>query len=169
MKQDPLHYPETTLQKILLTQPRTTQRIIALAYATGSRVSELNQITPEDIIQEEEYLHISCKVLKKRKINEKNTKRIALVRIDEIWLIEPIQELINSTEPHKPLVPLNRFKIYYIIKKATGLNPHMLRSIRATHLAQKGFTAHQLKHFFGWSSVSPSDAYVKLNVDDLRY
>jgi hypothetical protein len=32
-----------------------------------------------------------------------------------------------------------------------------------------GFSAYQLKSFFGWSSITPSDFYVKLNTKDLRY
>ena len=169
MKHDPTDYPEDKLKQILITLPQTTQRMVALAYASGARVSELNQITKQDINENEGYLEIRCKVLKKKDAKEKNLKRTALVRLDETWLVEPIVQLCNSTEDNQPLIPLNRFKIYYQIKKATGLNPHMFRAIRASHLAKKGFTAHQLKQFFGWSSVSPSDYYVRLNVEDLRY
>jgi site-specific recombinase XerD len=169
MKHDPTDYPEHKLKSILFTLDKTTQRIIALAYASGARVSELNKITKEDISINEQYMEIRCLVLKKRNAKEKNLKRIALVRLDEDWVVTPINELINSTPEGLPLVNLNRFKIHYLLKKSTGLNPHMFRAIRATHLAQKGFTAHQLKHFFGWSSVAPSDSYVKLNVEDLRY
>jgi len=60
-------------------------------------------------------------------------------------------------------------KIWRILNEAYGINPHGFRKIRATHLVQFGFSAHQLKHFFGWSSVAPSDYYVKLNTDDLNY
>lgn len=169
MKQDPTDYPEEKIKQILNTTPKETKNIIALAYASGSRVSELNQITKQDITTNEGYLEIRCKVLKKKKTTEKNLKRTALVRLDETWLTEPINQLCNNTEPNQPLIPLNRFQIYYLLKKNTGLNPHMFRAIRASHLAKKGFTAHQLKQFFGWSSVSPSDYYVRLNVEDLRY
>lgn len=169
MKHDPTDYPETKLKEMILTLKYPTKNIIALAYSSGSRVSELIKITKEDIAVNENYLEIRCVVLKKKNAKEKNLKRVALVRLDETWLIEPIQELLNLTEPNKPLISWNRFKVYHEIKNATGLNPHMFRAIRATQLAKKGFTAHQLKQFFGWSSVSPSDFYVRLNVEDLRY
>ena len=169
MKQDPTDYPEQRLKQILLTLTQPTKSIVALAYASGARVSELIKIKPEDISINEGYMEIRCIVLKKRDAKEKNLKRIALVRLDEDWVVEPIKELLASTTPESSLVAWNRFKVYHEIKKATGLNPHMFRAIRATHLAQKGFTAHQLKQFFGWSSVSPSDFYVRLNVEDLRY
>ncbi len=169
MKLDPLHYPEDALKTIITNLTIDKQRIAVLAYATGARVSELNQIMPEDIKEEDRYLRISCKVLKKKTEKDKNEKRVALVRLDEAWLINPIKGLIMDTAPLTPLVNLSRFKIYYLLKRYTGINPHMFRAIRATHLAQKGYTAHQLKHFFGWSTVAPSDYYVKLNTKDLEY
>ena len=169
MKQDPTDYPEQRLKQILITLTQPTKSIVALAYASGARVSELIKIAPEDISTNEGYMEIRCIVLKKRDSKEKNLKRIALVRLDEAWVVEPIRELLLNALPNSTLIAWNRFKVYHEIKNATGLNPHMLRAIRATHLAQKGFTAHQLKQFFGWSSVSPSDFYVRLNVEDLRY
>jgi len=169
MKHDPLDYPETKLKEMVINLDKATKNILVLAYASGTRVSELNQITKNDISINEGYLEIRCKVLKKKKSKEKNLKRVALIRLDETWLVEPIQELVSNAVDDTPLIPLNRFKIYYLIKKNTKINPHMFRAIRATHLAQKGYSAHQLKQFFGWSSVSPSDYYVRLNVEDLRY
>jgi integrase len=169
MKQDPTHYPQSTLKELILSLPLTKRNIAILAYATGARVSELNKITPEDIKVNEGYLEISCKVLKKKKESEKNEKRIALIRLDEEWLVKPIQELVALTTPRTPLICYNRFQIYHWLKRGIGINPHMFRALRATHLAQKGYTAHQLKHFFGWSTVAPSDYYVKLNTKDLRY
>jgi integrase/recombinase XerD len=169
MKIDPLYYTEERLQNILTNLPKREQRIVALAYATGARVSELIQITKEDISIEEGYMNISCKVLKKRKKDEQNQRRLAIVRLDETWVITPINELLAESLPGKPLINYNRVTLYRWLKGKTGINPHGFRAIRATHLAKKGFTAHQLKHFFGWSSVSPSDYYVRLNVKDLRY
>ena len=169
MKYDPTDYSEDKLKQILLTLTQPTKSIVALAYGSGARVSELIKITKEDISINENYLEIRCIVLKKKEAKEKNLKRIALVRLDETWLVEPIQELMHNTQNSLPLITWNRFKVYHKLKKATGLNPHMFRAIRASHLAKKGFTAHQLKQFFGWSSVSPSDYYVRLNVEDLRY
>jgi integrase len=170
MKIDPAHYPLEKLKEIINNLPTREKQIAVLAYATGSRVSELNQITPEDITEDENYLYISCKVLKKRTYTEKNTKRVALIRQDETWLIISIKLLLKETKPFTPLVPLHRATIFRILKKSTGINPHSFRAIRATHLATKfHFTAHQLKKFFGWSSVAPSDFYVSMNVEDIKY
>lgn len=170
MKIDPTHYPYHKLQTIITNLQEEEQQITALAYGTGARVSELNKITPEDITQDEQYMYISCKVLKKRTYTDKNKKRLALIRLDENWLIIPIKQLAEKTKPFSPLVPFHRSTIFRKLKTSTGINPHSFRAIRATHLASKfRFTAHQLKQFFGWSSVAPSDFYVSLNVDDIKY
>lgn len=169
MKIDPNRYTPERLEQIVKNCPPKISRIAALAYATGARVSELNKITKEDILENEGYLEISCPVLKKRKPSLKHIKRIALVRMDEEWLVNRIKQLIKITPDFKPLVDENRITLYRWLKENTGINPHGFRAIRATHLAKKGFTAHQLKQFFGWSSVTPSDFYVVLNTKDLRY
>ena len=49
MKIDPTHYSEERIKQMLITLPQREQTIVALAYGSGARVSELNQIVPEDI------------------------------------------------------------------------------------------------------------------------
>jgi len=157
------------MKELITSASSEAQQIGALAYATGARVSELNQITRQDIQVKKDYLEITCKVLKKRKKEEQDLTRIALVRLDENWLVDPIQKLCENKKPNEILIPMYRMKIYRILIETYGINPHGFRKIRATNLAQLGFSAHQLKHFFGWSTVAPSDYYVKLNTDDLEY
>ncbi len=170
MKIDPTHYSLNKIKTIITELPPREQQIVALAYATGSRVSELIQITPEDITQDNNYMYISCRVLKKRKYTDKNKKRIALIRLDETYLIIPIKQLVKETHANKPLINLHRTTVFRLLKTSTGINPHSFRAIRATHLSTvHKFTAHQLKAFFGWSSVAPSDFYVSLNVEDIKY
>lgn len=169
MIKDPQNYPYKLIkQKIMAANP-IPKSIGALAYGTGARVSELNLITKHDIIEKEGYLQITCHVLKKRNPTTENSSRVALIRLDEDWLVQPIRSLMEGKQDSDVLVPMYRMKIYRILVKEFGINPHGFRKIRATHLAQMGFTAHQLKHFFGWASVAPSDYYVRLNTEDLRY
>jgi len=169
MLKTPQLYSYKTIKEMITSASPQAQQIGALAYATGARVSELNKIKKQDIQERKEYLEITCPVLKKRKKEEQNLTRIALVRLDEKWLIEPILSLCENKKPSDVLVPMYRMKIYRILTQHYGINPHGFRKIRATNLAQMGFSAHQLKHFFGWSSVAPSDYYVRLNTDDLKY
>jgi len=171
----PQRYPYKLIKHLIQKAPGEAQQIGALAYATGARVSELNQITAGDFIEKKQYLEITCPVLKKRKKRIKNKMvkvipdRIALVRLDEDWLITALRKMYVGKEPDIKVVPYYRMKIWRILNEEYGINPHGFRKIRATHLVQFGFSAHQLKHFFGWSSVAPSDYYVKLNTEDLNY
>ena len=169
MLKTPQLYSYATMKDLITSAKPEAQQIGALAYATGARVSELNQITKQNVQERKDYLEITCKVLKKRKKEEQDLTRIALVRLDETWLVKPIMELCANKQPNDILVPMYRMKIYRILVEAYSINPHGFRKIRATNLAQLGFSAHQLKHFFGWSTVAPSDYYVKLNTDDLKY
>jgi len=167
MIKKPQRYSYQLMKELITNATGQAKQIGALAYATGSRVSELNKITAGDIQVKDDYLQITCNVLKKRK--QKDVTRTAIVRLDETWLIDPINELRKDKAPDEILIPMYRMKIWRILNNELGINPHGFRKIRATNLAQLGYTGHQLKNFFGWSSVAPSDFYVKLNVDDLKY
>lgn len=169
MLTNPEKIPYDTLKAQITNLSPENQLIPALAYGSGARVSELNQIKKSDIIIEGEYLTVTCKVLKKRKAF--NVYRRALIRLDETWIVQPIINKINSlSNPDARLIPYSRKTVFIKLKKLTGINPHGFRKLRATHLVQKyGFNAHQLKKFFDWSSIVPSDFYVKLNLDDIKY
>jgi len=162
---------EKVKEKITNCSNPIAKQIGALAYASGSRVSELNKIKKIDIQEDKggDYLNISCIVLKKKYKTKENQNRIAVVRLDEDWLVHPIMDLMRGKEDEDILIPMYRMKIYRILMKEFGFNPHFFRALRATHLSQLGYSAHQLKHFFGWSSISPSDYYVGLNTEDLKY
>jgi len=148
---------------------KEAQSIAALAYGSGARVSELNHIKKIDVQTEGNYMLITCIVLKKRYKTKANQSRIALIRLDETWLTGPINRLLISKQDQDVLVPMYRMKIYRILMEHFGFNPHFFRALRATHLSRLGYSAHQLKNFFGWSSISPSDYYVGLNTEDLEY
>lgn len=169
MLTNPEKIPYTILKAQITALSPENQLIPVLAYGSGARVSELNQIKKSDIIIEGEYLTVTCKVLKKRKAF--NVFRRALIRLNETWLVDPIMNKVKSlSNPDDRLIPYSRITVFRKLKKLTGINPHGFRKLRATHLVQNyGFTAHQLKKFFDWSSIAPSDFYVKLNLDDIKY
>lgn len=145
-----------------------TKQLACLAYATGARVSELNQIHTDDIFfwKNESHLAIRCKVLKKHK---EGITRLAFVHKDEQWLIKPILErkeyIINGI-----MFKYSRSQIYRILRKTTGFNPHAFRKLRATHLVvERKFNVYQLLKFFDWARLDTTAEYVKLNLDEIAY
>lgn len=170
LDKQPQNYSYEKIKEMISTCPnKEAQSIASLTYGTGARVSELNKIKKIDIQKEEHYLSINCVVLKKRYKTKQNQSRIALIRLDETWLVQPIERLMENKEDQDILIPMYRMKIYRILIKHFDFNPHFFRALRATHLSRMGLSAHQLKHFFGWSTIAPSDYYVGLNTGDIEY
>lgn len=170
LDKQPQNYSYEKIKQMISTCPdKEAQSIAALAYGSGARVSELNHIKKIDIQTEGNYMSITCLVLKKRYKTKANQSRIALIRLDETWLTEPINRLLIGKQDQDVLIPMYRMKIYRILMKHFDFYPHFFRALRATHLSRMGMTAHQLKHFFGWSTVAPSDYYVGLNTEDIEY
>lgn len=168
MLKDPQNYTYEYVKQKITNLPTKIKQITALAYATGSRVSELNQIKKINIKQTNNYLKITCPVLKKR--NNQNNYRIALVRLDEEWLSQPIKSLIQNKQEEEVLVPFHRATIYRWLVTYTGWNPHAFRKLRATHLvSEHNFNGQQLKYFFDWSRSDMADNYVKLNTKSIEY
>lgn len=161
------------VQKAISTLPKEEQALPALAYATGSRVSELNQIKKKDFHLTKDYLEIYCPVLKKR--DKKKHERKAVVRLDETWLTTPILAKVESiSQPDDTLFPLHRVTIFRKLKQIKigdeYVNPHGYRKLRATHLhLYFGFDAYRLKSFFEWKDISPSSNYVGIDKREILY
>ncbi|MEO5350117.1 MAG: site-specific integrase [Magnetococcus sp. YQC-3] len=157
--------------------PSLEDRALAsFAYATGARVSELLQITPADLYfgqeDEKDYLFIICVVLKKRKLPLPTRK--ALVRLDEEWLIKPMVSYANMIGEGKLFnfcrATAHRHLIRAVIINGEPINPHGFRKLRATHLRRYfNFDSYQLKKFFDWASIKPSEYYVGLDSRDIMY
>lgn len=168
MLKDPQNYPYEMIQNLISTLQESDREIAALAYGTGARASELNQLRVKDITQTADHLRINCPVLKKR--TKAQVSRIAVIRLDETWLVEPILALMKGKDKDEILLPYHRITIYRKLISSMGINPHGFRKLRATHLATKfKFTGQQLTHFFGWGRSDQADAYIKLNTEDIEY
>jgi integrase len=174
MTQHLLKHPEQityeTVKQTITNLTGIDQLLAAMAYATGARVSELNQITKANLFLEPNgtYLFIHCPVLKKR--DKKKHERKAIVRVDEDWLVEPILSAADKLKDTEIICPFNRTFIYRHLLKATGWNPHGFRHLRATHLRSVfGFDAYQLQKFFAWKTIEPSSFYVSLDSKEIEY
>lgn len=176
----PERFSYDQIKAMITNIPNQDDKYIAcLAYATGARVSELIKLTHNSIyfdkINGVDYMGIICPVLKKRKVMVKGVltsnvpDRKAWVRIDEEWLTRPILDRYHSFSSSK-LIPYHRATVYKKLVACTGFNPHFFRKLRATHLRRNfNFDSYQLKKFFGWSSISPSEYYVGLDDRDIMY
>jgi len=143
-----------------------TQALSCLAYLTGARVSELNQITKEHIFIEGDWLKVRCFVLKKR--TKIPTRKVG-GRLDEAWLTGPIVKYLEVCKT-ETLFPYHRATLFTKLKTATGFNPHAFRKLRATHLRKyHGFDSYQLKKFFSWSSITSSEPYTGVDDSDILY
>lgn len=168
-----ISYEQTKQAITQLTEQE--QSLPATAYATGGRVSELIQLKKKDfrVNPETNYLQIYCRVLKKRK--KGIVERMAVVRMDETWLVTPILNKVNSMpNPDDFLFPFHRATIYKkLVKIVIGgepINPHGFRKLRATHLHKVfGFDAYQLRSFFEWRDISPSTSYVGVDKKEILY
>jgi len=171
MLRDPENFDYETIKLEIESITSTKiKQIVCLLYASGARVSELIKIKKTDInlqmINKKQYLIIRHEVLKKR---GKTQYVQAPVSLQEQWLIEPIQSLVKNS-PTDTLVPLHRATVYRKVLKATGINPHGFRKLRATHLSKyHGFREAQLVKFFGWQDFRPASVYVKANLEDIAY
>lgn len=163
------------VKEAITNLPLNEQALPAIAYGTGARVSELNQLTKKDFVidQETGYLKIYCLVLKKRSIQR--IERMAVIRLDETWLVTPILNKVNSLQkPDDLLYPYHRATLFRKLKKimigGELINPHGFRKLRATHLhSVYGFDAYQLKSFFEWKDISPSSSYVGIDKKEILY
>lgn len=152
-----------------------TRALASFAYATGARVSELLLLESKDVYygqdNEKDYLFVSCPILKKRKIPL--PRRTPPVKLEEDWLVRPMVSWANLQEGK--LFDFDRFKALRYLQKAVvingePINPHGFRKLRATHLRRYyHFDSYQLKKFFGWASIQPSEFYVGLDNQDILY
>lgn len=121
----------------------------------------------EDYIEGLKVLVISIENRKNETIQRKYCP-IPIEKEEE--LINIIYKYINKLDYDTHLFYNNERKKPYSIKWAenvinkTGMNPHFLRDIRATHLAQNyNFTEYHLIAFMGWTDGRPASRYVIRN------
>jgi len=151
-------------------KPSRDKALIALEYLTGARVSELLaikrlHIERKNIIGKDFLVINQMRVLKRRK----PMLRTVLILIEkEKELCQIAINYIDSIGMEDRLFPMTRQRAWQIIDKHTGYFNHFFRHMRTTHLTvDYGFTAQELKKFFGWASSKMADSYSHLQVIDI--
>jgi integrase len=170
----PEQYPYEEIKKRILDISGHRDRCCcAMLYGFGQRISELRQLTIDDVMEVEIQ---GKRCLRIHSVTEKNpTNHERFIAIDmqkEAWLVKIIRDFLQGKRGI--IFPYHRATLWRWCYEAVGFNPHGFRKIRLTHLATKqipqqerAFTDQQLTKFAGWSDGRPAKAYVRLQIEDI--
>jgi len=144
--------------------------LVSILYITGCRINEvLKRFRPKDIKKEvvKEKTYYIFKVYTEKKRHFKNFYRtIPINEKTEGDFIGNILDYIHIANigDSEPLFNMTRQHGWNIVKRWLGFNPHHLRHIRNTHLAEYyGFTDQMLVRWNGWQDSRPASVYSHLS------
>ncbi|EXJ24201.1 Tyrosine recombinase XerD [Alkalibacterium sp. AK22] len=169
----------------LLNTPDTSQTlgirdraILEVLYATGLRITELVELTTDEV-------HLSMKLI--QIVGKGNKER--LVPIGEIgcqWLRYYMEsarlELLKKADRETPVIflnargnPLTRQGVWKKIKQikqkagiSSAITPHTLRHSFATHLLENGADLRVVQELLGHSDVSTTQIYTHITKHRLK-
>lgn len=147
--------------------------ILTTFYATGMRVSELNQLTDNAIDPHKKEIKIQGKGNKQRIIPLADTLLDALKRyVEKRATLQPAHPYLWINERGKQLS--NR-AIYQIVHHYLGQisslkkrSPHVLRHTFATHLLNEGASIVAIKALLGHSSLAATQIYTHNQIEQLK-
>lgn len=156
---------------------RRDRAILDLMYACGLRVSELVNLTPENLHLDEGYLRVTGKGRKQRLVPVAR----ATARHITTYL-ETVRPPLAARAPDTPNLfvsvngqPLTRARIWQIIRDyARELNlpgtphPHSLRHSFASHLLSAGAPLRAIQEMLGHADISTTQIYTHVDAQRLR-
>lgn len=158
------------------SESHRNRAIIEILYGSGLRVSELINLQLSEIFLKEGYMRIIGKGNKQRLVP------ISPVAIQwfKYWLedrnkldIKP--EAVDIAFLNRRGKQLTRAMIFTIIKTLAReadirktISPHTLRHSFATHLLQNGADLRIIQQLLGHESISTTEIYTHMNIQDLR-
>ncbi len=173
-----MHLPEYLTEnevQLLLNEPKTSdplelrdKAMIELMYASGLRVSELINLTLNDIDMEESILRVIGKGDKER--------LVPFADQTGVWLNEyltKVRNLIPVSSEYlflsKRNTPMTRQTFWYRIKEyaqrigiSKNIHPHTLRHSFATHLLNHGATIFDVQLMLGHACVDTTQIYTHI-------
>jgi integrase/recombinase XerD len=156
--------------------------LLELLYATGARVSEVTQMSLDDLVDDQgrtaEMVRVTGKGRKQRIVPVGSYARAAL----DSYVTRARPALIKNAKKSTPVLflgarggPLSRQNAWLIIQDAAkrahleGLvSPHTLRHSFATHVLSGGADIRVVQELLGHASVSTTQIYTKVTIDTLR-
>ncbi|MDW8346986.1 MAG: site-specific tyrosine recombinase XerD [Bacteroidia bacterium] len=151
--------------------------IIETLYSCGLRVSELVNLTLDQLFLEIEYIKVKGKGNKER-----------LVPIGQ-WAIEWIERYLKEVRQKQKINPdaknilflnrsgnqMTRVMVFYIIKDAARMcniqkkiSPHTLRHSFATHLVENGADLRTVQDILGHASITTTEIYTHVDTSFLH-
>jgi len=137
--------------------------LLRFMWRTGVRVSEVINVTPNDIEYKNSVVNI-------RKAKGGRQRRV-LFDQETLRMLSDYVLALNTPDP--PVFPLSRAQVFNLVKRYgdTGdlkIHPHTLRHSFAIHLVRSGMELRRLQLLSGHSSLSITQVYLQFKDDDLR-
>lgn len=163
--------PEKLLENIILKTPENRYKaFFCLMYLTGARISEIINLKRENLeLTQKAGRHVFIVRLPNRKHKKVKHKEIMIpldVDIERRFVGEVMRYAQNFYQDEE-LFEFCMNSAYKYCMRKYNMNPHILRGIRATHLAVNyGFNEQELVRFMGWTDSRPARFYVTLRSTD---
>lgn len=149
--------------------------ILELLYACGLRVSELVNLTLQNVNLEQEYVRCFGKGSKERIIPLGHQAKYAILRylkLREVILLEHnvSSNMLFMEENGKPIT---RQKVYTLVKNLgetihKTMSPHTFRHSFATHLLENGADLRIVQELLGHADVSTTQLYTHVSKKRLK-
>ncbi len=149
--------------------------LLELLYSTGMRISEAMALWLDDVAQSDEMLMVTGKGNKQRLVPVGSAAREAL----EHYVVRG-RPALDKGRSHALFLnkrggAMSRQSAWEVVKKralSAGLNedihPHTLRHSFATHMLMGGADVRVVQELLGHSSVTTTQIYTHVTVDNLR-
>lgn len=169
---------DSMIAAIDLSKPegQRNRAIIEMLYGSGLRVSELVTLKLSNMYMKEHYMLVEGKGSKQRLVPISDEAQ----RQFDLWLqdrnrLDVKPEYTDYAFVNRYGRGLTRVMIFTIIKQlaaAAGIqkniSPHTLRHSFATHLLQNGADLRIIQQLLGHETITTTEIYTHVNVQDLR-
>ena len=148
--------------------------IFELLYSCGIRVSELCQLTMNNIYIEEEIIRVLGKGNKERIIPMGNRLRKLLLKyfpIRQEYLNGVLCDFVITSKFRKHVSRMFIWKVINQYSKSldiTELHPHMLRHAFATHMLSNGADLRTIQELLGHSDLATTEIYTHVSRNELK-
>lgn len=149
--------------------------IVELLYAAGLRVSELSNLTLQNINLEQDYVRCIGKGSKERliPIGKKAKEALKSYLEERNYIVFKHNLNTNRLFLKENGQPITRQKVYEIIKKLgqridKTISPHTLRHSFATHMLENGADLRVVQELLGHSDVSTTQLYTHISKKRLK-